>query len=60
MDAPPVGVVLLPDGDWLAVHHSSDLGDVTFIPAGSSERTDARRVVDFLLTDALERAEDKP
>lgn len=60
VDQPPVGMVSLPDGDWLALLHAGDLGDVTFVRAGATERSDARRVVDFALTDALARAEDKP
>ncbi len=58
VDAPPVGLFALPDGDWLALAHAGDLGDLTFVRAGGTERSEARRVVDFALTDALLRAED--
>lgn len=49
------------EGDWVAAEHSGNpFGDVTFVPAGTSDRALARHFSDFALTDALDRSEDAP
>jgi hypothetical protein len=49
----------LPDGDWLAATTGTteSTGDVTFWPAGESDRSKAIRFADYLFTQDLDRAE---
>ncbi|MFZ5469865.1 MAG: hypothetical protein ACOZIN_10560 [Myxococcota bacterium] len=57
LDASPRALFHLPEGDWLAAVHSNiPLGDVTFVPAGSQDRTQALRYSYFGLTGDLDRA----
>lgn len=45
-------------GDHLYALHPGDLGDITFLPAGSLDRAAARRVVGFLAGGLLDRPEE--
>lgn len=61
LDAPATGLHYLPQGDWLVAEHAGTLfGDVTVLPAGSTDRTQARRYRDFAFTDDLNRPGDAP
>ena len=51
----------LPQGDWLVADHVGyGLGDVTVVPAGTSDRAGALRYTDFALTGDLDRPGDVP
>lgn len=59
LDSAPGILHYVSGGDWVAAEHSGNaFGDVTFVPAGTSERSGARRYSDFALTDAFDRSED--
>lgn len=61
LDAPAARLAYLSQGDWLVAEHDGSLfGDVTVVPAGTTERSGARRYVDFAFTDDLELPGDAP
>lgn len=61
LDAPAASLAYLSQGDWLVADHGDDLlGDVTVVPAGTTERGGALRYVDFALTDDFELPGDAP
>ncbi|MFL5322612.1 MAG: hypothetical protein ACJ790_23325, partial [Myxococcaceae bacterium] len=60
LDAPPAELHFLPEGDWVAAEHAGNvLGDVTFVPAGSTDRSAAIRYSDFAYTEDLNRSEEQ-
>lgn len=61
LDAAASALHYLPQGDWLVAEHPSGLlGDVTVLPAGTTDRTQARRYRDFAFTDDLDASGDAP
>lgn len=60
LDASVVGVLHLPVPDVLVVSHQGSLGDVSLVPAGSTERSTVTRFTNFALTGDLDRAEATP
>jgi hypothetical protein len=60
LDQPAQGLFYLENGDWLVADHGGPMGDVTLLPAGSSERSAARRYTDFAFTDDFDRPGDAP
>lgn len=61
LDAPAARLLYLPQGDWVVAEHAGNaLGDVTVVPAGTTERAGARRYVDFAFTDDFELPGDAP
>lgn len=60
LDAPPAALWHLEGGDWLLADHrtAGRYGDATVWPAGSTERSSARRYSDYAFTGDLDRPED--
>lgn len=58
LDATPQRLFYLPGSDLVAADHGGPLGDVTFAPAGTSDRAGALRLSDFALSGDLDRPED--
>jgi hypothetical protein len=59
-DAQVSQVFHVSQGDWVVADHGQPLGDLTVIPAGSTERASAMRYTDFAFTGDLDRAGDAP
>ncbi|MEW5739386.1 MAG: hypothetical protein AB1938_10695 [Myxococcota bacterium] len=61
LDGAAVALHYLPAGDWLVAEHSGNpLGDLTVLPAGTTERSSARRYRTFAFTDDFDRPGDAP
>lgn len=61
LDSPVQRLWHLSQGDWLVAEHAGlGLGDVTVVPAGTSDRAGALRYTDFALTGDLDRPGDAP
>ena len=56
-DAKVMRLFHLSQGDWLVADHGATFGDLTVIPAGSTERSSATRYSDFALTGDLDRGD---
>ena len=55
------GLATVPEGDWVVAQAASGAwGDLTFLPAGATDRTLARRYTDFAFTGDLDHAGDAP
>ncbi len=61
LDSVAQGLHHLTQGDWLVAEHAGfGYGDVTAVPAGTTDRSGAMHYADFAFTDDLDRPGDPP
>lgn len=58
LDGPVQSLAYLPQGDWIAAAAQSELGDLTFLPAGTLARNEGARLIGYTLSGDLDRPED--